>query len=71
MIATVLEGVDGLGVKRRERLLLEMGSLDNVRQATMEELVALPWLPERVAKNIYDHLRAPTAPQLRRERDID
>jgi len=71
MIATVLDGVEGLGPKRRDRLMLVMGSLDNVRAATLEELQALPWLPAEVAQNLYDHVRAPTAPALRRERDSD
>ena len=64
MVATLLDGVGGLGPKRRERLLLEVGSLQNLRSATMQELYALEWLPNVVAQNIYDRLRAPTAPQL-------
>ncbi len=64
MVATMLDGVEGLGPKRRERLMLEMGSIENLRNATMEELRALEWLPDTVARNIYDHLRAPSAPRL-------
>jgi excinuclease ABC subunit C len=71
MIATVLDGVEGLGPKRRDRLMLVMGSLDNVRAATLDELQALPWLPAEVGQNLYDHVRAPSAPALRRERDSD
>ena len=64
MVATILDGVEGLGPKRRERLMLEMGSLEHLRAATLEELSALEWLPDSVAQNIYDHLRAPSAPRL-------
>ncbi|NNN07659.1 MAG: excinuclease ABC subunit UvrC [Acidimicrobiaceae bacterium] len=64
MVATLLDGIEGLGPKRRERLMLEMGSLEHLRGATMEELSALVWLPTSVAQNIYDHLRAPSAPGL-------
>ncbi len=71
MIATILDGVPGLGPKRRDRLMLEMGSLDTLRAATLEELTALPWLPAEVAQSLYDHLRAPVEPQLRRKRDDD
>jgi excinuclease ABC subunit C len=71
MVATVLDGVPGLGPKRRDRLMLEMGSLDNLRAATLDELEALAWLPHDVARSIYDHLRAPVEPQLRRMRDDD
>ncbi len=64
MVATLLDGVEGLGPKRRERLMLQMGSLENLRGATLEELTSLEWLPDVVAQNIYDRLRAPSAPRL-------
>ena len=60
MVASSLEGVAGLGPQRRSRLLLECGSLDNLRAMTLEELLALPWLPDEVARSLYDHLRAPS-----------
>ncbi len=64
MVATLLDGVEGLGPKRRERLMIAMGSLEHLRGAPLEELTALEWLPATVARNIYDHLRAPNAPGL-------
>jgi excinuclease ABC subunit C len=64
MVATLLDGVDGLGPKRRERLMLQLGSLENLRAATLDELTTLEWLPDVVAQNIYDRLRAPSAPRL-------
>ena len=64
MVATVLDEVPGLGPKRRDRLMLEMGSLDHLRAASLEDLRALGWLPESVAQSIYDRLRAPGAPRL-------
>ena len=64
MVATLLDGVEGLGPKRRERLMLQMGSLENLRAASLDELRAVTWLPDDVAQNIYDRLRAPTAPRL-------
>ena len=71
MIASVLDGVEGLGPKRRDRLLLEIGSLDNIRAMSLNELRAVSWMPDDVAQRLYDHLRAPTAPKLRRGRDDD
>jgi len=59
MVASTLEGVDGLGPARRERLLETFGSLDALRHASFEELDALAWLPRDVAVRLYDHLRAP------------
>jgi excinuclease ABC subunit C len=63
MVASSLEGVAGLGPQRRERLMLEFGSLDALRQATLADLEVLEWLPETVARNIYDHLQAPSEPR--------
>jgi excinuclease ABC subunit C len=63
MVASSLEGVEGLGPARRERLLGTFGSLNALRQATLEELQALTWLPGDVATRIYDHLQAPSAPR--------
>ncbi len=60
MVASSLEGVEGLGPARRERLLENFGSLDALRAATFEELDALAWLPHDVAVRLYDHLRAPS-----------
>ena len=59
MVASTLEGIDGLGPARRERLLVQFGSLDALRHATLGELEALAWLPSEVAGRLYDHLQAP------------
>jgi excinuclease ABC subunit C len=63
MVASSLEGVEGLGPARRERLLGSFGSLNALRQATLDELQALTWLPDDVATRLYDHLQAPNAPR--------
>lgn len=63
MVASSLEGVEGLGPARRDRLLGAYGSLNALRQATLEELRALSWLPGDVATRLYDHLQAPSAPR--------
>jgi excinuclease ABC subunit C len=69
MVASSLEGVEGLGPARRERLLEVFGSLNALRQATLDELEALNWLPSDVATRLYDHLRAPTAPRPTKDSD--
>jgi len=63
MVASSLEGVEGLGPARRERLLGAFGSLNALRQATLEEFEALAWLPSEVATRLYDHLQAPSIPR--------
>jgi excinuclease ABC subunit C len=71
MVASTLEGLQGLGPARRERLMEQFGSLDGLRACTLDELVAVPWLPDDVARRLYDHLRAPHPPALRKARDDD
>ena len=63
MVASSLEGVAGLGPARRDRLMGEFGSLDALRQASLADLEGLAWLPQSVARNIYDHLQAPSVPR--------
>jgi excinuclease ABC subunit C len=63
MVTSSLEGVEGLGPARRERLLAQFGSLNALRQATFDELDALAWLPSDVATRLYDHLQAPSSPR--------
>ncbi|MFN8018475.1 MAG: excinuclease ABC subunit UvrC [Acidimicrobiales bacterium] len=61
MTASALDGIPGLGETRRKRLLKELGSLKRVREASLDDLEALTWLPDAVAKAVYDHLHDPTA----------
>ena len=60
MTASVLDGVPGLGPVRRARLVKEMGGVRALRQASEEELRALPWLPDRVAALVRERLHAVT-----------
>ena len=56
---SVLDGVAGLGPSRRARLIKEFGSTNKIRQATLEDLLKLTWLPERVAKSVYQKCSNP------------
>jgi excinuclease ABC subunit C len=67
MVATSLQGIEGLGPARRDRLLEQFGSLDALRQATFDELAALAWLPNEVALRLYDHLQGPGQPRPTKE----
>jgi len=59
MTISVLDGVPGLGPTRTRRLLRELGGIGAVKQASLDELTALPWLPDSVARSIHDRLHAP------------
>ena len=57
--ASKLDGIDGLGPKRKQLLLKEFKSLKNIQAATVEELQA-HGLPKKVAENVHHHLNQET-----------
>jgi excinuclease ABC subunit C len=59
---SVLDDVPGLGPTRRKRLLKEFGSVKRLREQPVETFLELTWLPDRVARDLYEHLHggAPT-----------
>lgn len=50
--ASILDSIPGVGPKRRKLLLGHFGSLDGVRQATVEEIASVPGMPIEVAEAI-------------------
>lgn len=54
MTRSVLDGIPGLGPARRKRLIRELGGVNAVRRASLEELLALSWLPEPVARAVFE-----------------
>jgi excinuclease ABC subunit C len=61
MTTSVLDGVPGLGETRKKRLVKELGGVGKVKTASLEELKALTWLPDKVAEAVYDKIHvAPT-----------
>jgi len=55
-LTSTLEEIPGIGPKRRQSLLKHFGSLEGIREATMEELMALPGMTRRVAEQVKEHL---------------
>jgi excinuclease ABC subunit C len=53
MVASSLDEIVGLGEKRAQRLVKEIGSVTAIKKATREELSALSWLPASVADAVY------------------
>jgi excinuclease ABC subunit C len=54
MTRSVLDGIPGLGEKRKQRLIKELGGVRAVQRAELEDLRALPWLPDAVAAAVYE-----------------
>jgi excinuclease ABC subunit C len=56
MTTSVLDGIPGLGPARQKRLRAELGGVTAVKQASLADLEALAWLPETVAKAVWDKI---------------
>ena len=56
-VASILDAVPGVGPKRRQLLLKRFGSLEALRAASVEELIAVPGISVEVAESIKAHLQ--------------
>src|SRR5262249_596158 len=70
MTRSPLDEVKGLGPTRKKRLLKELGSARSVSRASLDELKALPWLPDAVAEAAYEALHPVTPPGRSGNRDL-
>ncbi len=57
MTASSLDGIPGLGVSRKEKLVKAMGGVNAVKKAELADLKALTFLPDAVAEAIYSRFR--------------
>jgi len=57
MTKSVLDGIPGLGPARKARLVKELGGVNAVRAAPLEELLGISWLPEQVGIAVYGGVR--------------
>jgi len=53
MVSSALDGIEGLGEARKKRLTKAMGGVNAVKRASLDELLALSWLPESVARAVH------------------
>ena len=53
MTASALDGIPGLGPNRRKRLVAAFGGVRAVQRASLEDLVALSWLPDAVGEAVF------------------
>lgn len=52
-----LEGIEGVGPKRRQSLLKYMGGLQELKRASVEEIAKVPGISHSLAENIYQALK--------------
>ena len=54
-LSSPLENISGIGKKRRLQLLKEFGSLENIRNASVKELTALPGITSSLAEKLRQY----------------
>jgi excinuclease ABC subunit C len=60
MTRSALDGIPGLGPTRKKRLVTELGGVAAVKAASLDDLLALPWLPDAVARHVYERVHSPS-----------
>lgn len=59
MTRSALDGIPGLGEKRKQRLVKELGGVRAVQAADLATLQSFSWLPDTVAVAVHDALHSP------------
>ncbi|MCX7620573.1 MAG: excinuclease ABC subunit UvrC [Acidimicrobiales bacterium] len=59
MTSSALDGIPGLGPARKKRLVKELGGVRAVTKAPLETLLAVSWLPDSVARALYEKIHTP------------
>ena len=54
-IHSVLDNIKGIGPTRRNALLQRFGSVEKIKQASLEELMDVPGMTKQAAENIQEY----------------
>ena len=52
---SVLDDIPNVGEKRRRALLMKFGSVDNIKSATLDQLLETPSINNKAAESIYKY----------------
>lgn len=63
MTQSLLDEIDGVGEKRRLRLMQYFKSIDKIREATVEELAKVDGMNRRTAQKVYDYFHGTSETQ--------
>ena len=53
-VQSILDEINGIGPARRKALILHFGSVNNIRQKTVEALAEAPTMNKKLAQTVYD-----------------
>jgi excinuclease ABC subunit C len=59
MTKSSIDDIPGLGPTRKKRLVKELGGVTAVKNASLADLVDLPWLPDAVAIAVHERFHGP------------
>ncbi len=57
-VKSVLDEIPGVGPARRKALMRHFGSINEIKEASVEKLCEVPEIPEHIGKQIYEYFRA-------------
>ena len=55
-VSSALDGVPGIGAKRRKELIKRFGNLSGIREASVDEIAAVPGLNRKIAEDLKEKL---------------
>ncbi|MGH7890864.1 MAG: excinuclease ABC subunit UvrC [Thermodesulfobacteriota bacterium] len=55
-ISSALDGVPGIGAKRRKELIKRFGNLSGIREASVDEIAAVPGINRKIAEELKEKL---------------
>ena len=68
---SALDKIPGVGKKRKLDLLAAFGSVEGIKNATLEALSATPNIPSHIAKTVYEHFKQDTESDESMGKEID
>lgn len=57
MFKSELDDIKGIGVKRKKELLKHFHTIDNIKEASIEELNQVESMNKKVSEDLYKHFR--------------
>ena len=55
-LSSILDQISRVGKKRKAALISHFGSLEKLSQTTVEQIAAVPGIPQSLAEEIVEHL---------------